>query len=142
MTVDLSKAEEGDTVEFRCGGRAVIASIRGPIDDTAYPLRVRFDGLECEDEAYTESGCLNCTDDPQLLDIIAIHKKPFDWADVKPGMAFVFKDTKEPHYRYVGKSTLYDDKHVFECVQWASIMRFDCELPNLTRAPERDIEVK
>ena len=78
--VDLSKAKAGDTVHFRNGGSCELRRI----DHYHSDLHFLHFGEECL--SYRSAGKFgNCV---RILDIIRIEPKAFDWADVKPGMAF------------------------------------------------------
>lgn len=70
--------------------------------------------------------------------VISHTHAPFDWDDVKPGMAF-----EESDYGlcwYIGKSALEDGCLLFE--QEGDETFTSDLLHDLTRAPEHDIEVK
>ena len=143
--IDLSKAKPGDTVHFRCGGSAVIAYVATD-NSMMRPLRINFAGYmgECE---YNSDGVNKKFH--QLLDVIRIEQRPFDWKDVKPGMAFKEK-YKGAIWLYSGPSIIKDNdgnyflhhnganfqgKTNLSEYQWISF-------PNMTRAPEHDIEVQ
>lgn len=137
MSVDLSKARKGDKVRFRCGGGAVIAEIH-PTGTAANSYRARFDISEI-DYFYSPAGLWTRTD-TTVFDIIAIEPAPFDWKDVRPGMAFLYKSKP---WVYAGEC-LYVDGNAL-CMR-----KFSCDCEPLydglsknlmTRAPEHDIEV-
>ena len=138
--VDLSKLKEGDTVGFRCGGAAEVEEVGGT--SVRHLKSVCFsDGCF---EYYSDSGEMSraC----RAFDIVEIIPAPFDWAGVRPGMAFEtglddqnmswfvgFCPSKEvPVFRYSEKNPLwrhqsyYDIDTGYECYE---------------RAPEHDIEV-
>jgi hypothetical protein len=97
------------------------------------------------DETDVEEFNSNTESDPDLVmafyykQIIAHEPAPFSWDDVKPGMAF--NDVSEGLCWYICKSVLHDDAYMFEqdevCLTVAG-----CDLEDLTRSPENDIEVK
>jgi hypothetical protein len=78
MTIDLSKGKPGDTLKLRCGGEIVVPE----------------DWREMTGSWYSAAGLLpwrknGTTLQKPVFDIIEIISKPFDWKDVKPGMAFI-----------------------------------------------------
>ena len=65
MTIDLSKLKAGDTVEFRCGGKAIVSDVHS---DGLFHLI--FDNNERL--SYFNDGDY-CGNSVSLFDIIAIH---------------------------------------------------------------------
>lgn len=134
--VDLSKAKAGDKVKFRCGGEAVIEKLKAP-DALGFPEhKVVF--ADCDDgfSHYHKSGKIT-HDMLHPFDIIAIEPKPFDWKDVKPGMAFEgpFSGVKF----YLGRS-IHDPNYIV-LQNKDNEATYSSWEQYLTRAPEHDIEV-
>jgi len=78
-----------------------------------------------------------------IKQIVKHEQKPFDWKDVKPGMAFVHKMYGSvqiyigPHISRhgIGEYSFYFyDKELKDCVHWLG--------NDLIRSPEHDIEVQ
>lgn len=99
--VDLSKLKPGDTVHFRCGGKAVVLFIRlkDPEQSYKYGVILKNSSNERLPENilppvgfYQIGGTLRGTNVEDPLDIIRI-EPAFRWEDVKPGMAFVYDKT-------------------------------------------------
>lgn len=86
--VDLTKLKAGDTVEFRCGGKAVVEKcVMFP--DIENVVNITFKG-DPTCRGYHQHGDYHYPR-KSVIDIINIIPKPFDWKDVKPGMAFTQK---------------------------------------------------
>jgi hypothetical protein len=89
--VDLSEAKAGDKVKFRCGGEAVITEK----SCGSVTVQIAFRHYN-EPLLFYRAGQLSHSGHiGGLLDIIAIEPKPFDWADVRPGMAFRYDRTDQ-----------------------------------------------
>lgn len=128
MEVDLNTLEEGWTVKFRCGGEAVVGKKDG---------NVLFLGGYAHDLCFHEDGRY-LTPGPCPFDIIEIIPKPFDWEDVKPGMAFKCRDNKSR--RYCGPSLTIPGRYVIlrdrPYGDYSPYLKKE-----LTRAPEDDNDV-
>ena len=83
MTVDLSAVKAGDTVKFRCGGKAVVKSI----GYSTGSYEIEFDG--CTIDSWFNDGSFYGNPKKHSIDIIEIIPAPFDWSDVKQGMGFI-----------------------------------------------------
>lgn len=100
--VDLSNLKAGDTVHFRCGGKAEILTVRIKEPERSYKYGVilknstnegiRYDVLDPVG-FYQIGGTLRGTNVEDPLDIIRV-EPAFRWEDVKPGMAFVMTNKK------------------------------------------------
>jgi hypothetical protein len=86
--IDLTKAKPGDKVLFRCGGEETI--VEALDDGSVTPIKLSFDGGGSVWFKRDGRIQLNGVDVPPYA-IIALEPAPgpeFDWATVKPGMAF------------------------------------------------------
>lgn len=139
MEVDLSKLEAGQTVKFKCGGESVIKSVSFRYN-TEYWLYMS--GYSCVVRYEGRSGL--CIQSP-MLDIIEIIPKPFDWKDVKPGMAFFDKldvyfyqsgsiIKEDDIYKWHHNGAKFQQKGNLGNTRWIAFC-------HLVRAPEHDIEV-
>lgn len=146
---DLSKAKAGDKVKFRCGGEAVILYAEPSMKyDNA--LHLRFDGsnhginYNVGGELYSAHNGL--VQPSAIFNIIAIEPAPFDWATVKPGMAFMYGDDTTI-WIYVGHAPDDDNDMIFRSKNDPTQFDFWCESDQrrgglLVRSSENDIKVK
>ena len=76
--------------------------------------------------------------------IIKHEPAPFDWADVKPGMAFEFPHSSNDNvYYYIGLDIFGLNRHVFHVGEQSwNYESFGTSIDHLVRVPEHDIEVK
>jgi hypothetical protein len=148
MTVDLSKLKKGDEVEFRCGGKAVVDSV-ADAKNPHLDKEIRFGGSLYEYMDYYNNGVrfrhyLGKLGGEQRspFDIIAIHKKPFDWDTVEAGMAFTC-ETYARIMHYVGKPTecIYEDDGTVFMQQDGKTFTQRIEREYLTRCPSHDVKV-
>lgn len=129
IKVNGIEVTKGCTVKFRCGGEAVVEKANGN--------EIKFEGCSI---ANVWDGCSSYySGEKTPFDIIEVIPPVFDWDTVEQGMAF--KDNYGNTCYYVG-----DD---FSCNTHVIVSNndnctdLDCVLKKtLTRAPERDIEVK
>lgn len=85
MSIDLSKAKPGMIVKFACGGEATIEGVgAGGFKFKHYSMVQHY----LSDGRVYPNGS-------SLCDIVGLEEPPFDWKDVKPGMAFA---THASHY--------------------------------------------
>jgi hypothetical protein len=131
--VDLSKLKKGDEVELRCGGK-IIAKANWPNFNVCF-----FNDRSFVQIKYSTDGTVDPSGEETPFDIIAIHKKPFDWAYVKAGMAFTDEDGDL--VIYIGQNP-YNDLSVAGFLRGESKKIYLFPKSDLTRAPEHDIEVK
>jgi len=87
MTVDLMTLKKGDTVHFRCGGKAEVTGKPYLGSATYWPLTVQLDGIG--GFAYEVDGTKN-KEKNHLLDIVGVTPAAFDWGTIKWGMAFKY----------------------------------------------------
>lgn len=137
--VDLSKAQAGDTVKFRCGGEAEIQAITfGTGECHEAEIRIAFAWTK-----YFNDGSFHR--EPHPFDIIAIEPKPFDWKDVKPGMAFT-REGREGVFIFVGIAKgEHAGSYIFELPasdDWSYDSWPFEGLYYFSRAPEHDITPK
>lgn len=153
MKVDLSKLEIGDTVHFRNKGIAVVSEIKeGDCEEFTYLIRLEtfhaFASLEAW--SFTSEGeCGQGTEGECIFDIIRVEHKPFDWKDVKHGMAFVVHSyghiTLIPGniVWYIGQNL---EKEFSDCIICCSAKNScansltSVNQGKLTRSPENDIK--
>jgi len=134
--VDLSKLQAGDTVHFRCGGSAVVRGMfKGgdvftvSFDYDDYGINWHSDG-----KYYLEGS--------SLIDIMRIEPKPFDWADVKAGMAFKCPAGRNVYYYICTCWGVEDRVLLSRAYGFMTEEKIFVSLKSdLTRAPEYDIEV-
>lgn len=134
--IDLSKLKAGDTVKFRCGGKAVVKSID-------YRYRQYSIVFEDEEDSWDyHFGGFFIPSEPCLIDIIEIIPKPFDWSDAKPGMAFEQGRDKILVY-FLGYHPVKPFRLFFIGEEAITAESFSVKAASdqLTRAPEHDIEV-
>ncbi len=136
MTVDLSKAQAGDKVKFRCGGDAVIESI-GLYNASRKDYNVTLSGFDGH-ILYGVDGSYGFAEHKFIADIIAVEPKAFNWADAKVGMGF----RKYPHndiytfltfHPFNKDIGIFEDFTTHEAVTWFVF--------NMTRAPEHDVKI-
>lgn len=132
MTVDLSELKSGDTVHFRCGGSAEIKEV---IKCIGAGYNLIFDDIQYVHTSWDIDGTKQCSQ--KIFDIIRIEPKPFDWSEVKRGMAF--EHVNKSVYRYIGDSLISYDYAVLELL--GSSSSFVANKKNLTRAPEYDLDL-
>lgn len=125
MTVDLSKAKPG-----------MIVTIQGMIVDIVGGGDLAIENVY--------GGSLFRMILPQSA-VVSIEYPPFDWEDVKPGMAIKAKYTQNPDELYwiVGKA-IHVPTGSIGCIiiQRKDGQSFNFHTDNLLRVPEHDIEVK
>lgn len=131
MTVDLSKAKPGMIAKFRCGGQAVIDKTH--YKELTHSYAFWFKGLD-SNENYFEDGMVHPSSH-KLLDIIALEEPPFDWKDVKPGMAF--RDGGNYKLYYIGKN--FQRELPCFCTETGDVLTIS-NFKHFTRAPEHDIK--
>lgn len=134
--IDMSKAKIGDTVKFRCGGEAVISKKAG----TYYEFEGYAASKYGRDNHWPETGAfLYPIEGRSMFDIIAIIPKPFDWKDVKPGMAFRHASNGTLWY-YVGRNLskhgISNTTHIFSEIDTNQLSWFG---EAMQRAPEHDL---
>lgn len=140
--IDLSKAKAGDTVHFRCGGQAVIKDVvvvhpAGSMN--SYRNKIHFEGDTYPDEKlYQDCGTRKGTSVTTRFDIISITPKPFDWKEVKAGMAF-YTNPKDIEY-FVGMHPITNNP-VMTNGEGSNAYGYGYE-HQLKRAPEHDVTVK
>lgn len=134
--VDLSKAKAGQIVHFRCGGSAKIESLL--IQDKVY---IGFTEVTRLMDEYYHNGRLVPSDAPMShkhpFDIVRIEDPPFDWKDVKPGMAFQLGCESDNICWFVGLSSL-GDKVVFEQSKGRDVLWYARPYPGYSRIPDHD----
>ncbi len=144
--VDLSKAQAGDTVVFKCGGKWKIGKIE---PSTRYPdsTWIRFEGA-IDGLVYLNDGQVPgeivAKNGATPFNIIAIEPKPFDWKDVKPGMAFSEAGREYGRLVYFIGFSIQPNSQGEHNPVWqhkGSDLTFTSHKNNYTRAPEHDIEV-
>jgi len=139
--IDLSKLEVGDTVKFRCGGEEKVMCIRACLSSGANhskAFNLSFNVSNKDITTFEIDG--ECQLYRSFLDIIEIIPKPFDWKDVKQGMAFVMQSGK---YRHIFVAKDHRGFYVFETPDFnklAYVGIMDDALQDLTRSPENDIK--
>jgi hypothetical protein len=132
MTVDLSKLQAGDTVEFLCGGRAVIENLI-PLGDSL--IEVDFEGYSAFFD-YRKDGTLSATVEGPF-DIIAIHKKPFDWANVKAGDKFKYTNSNAlGRLEFVAMHPYSDGTAI--CVNLEAVDKHTRQVPIDSMEPDND----
>ncbi len=141
--VNVSQSKKGDSVIFRCGGRAEIAEkvdINGlKLVGYAAPI---LDGYFSPNHWYNDGKFSREGSHP--LDIIAIEPAPFDWATVKPGMAFD-KPQRAGTLWYIGPDPVDENYAVFGTYRptgggfWGDLTFY--KKISLARAPEKDVKV-
>jgi len=130
--VDLSKAQKGDKVKFRCGGEAVIDG-HYPNDCDIFTLDIMGNLFDF----YDNGGFYKKKQTP--FDIISIEPAPFDWSTVKNGMGF--EDiVAGAIFIYIGPSMINEETLVVQDITAAKCIRY-IDRRGLFRAPEHDIEV-
>lgn len=133
--VNLNTLKKGEEIELRCGVKLRADSI-GALG--AY-YRVHFGS---EFLWYDKYGLRHETGEPSPLDIIAIHKKPFDWDTVEVGMAF--RDIHGDVFNYLGPDWS-DNRFAFFIDFGAGSLDIAdvTQVPKdeLTRAPKHDVKV-
>jgi len=137
--IDLNKVKEGDAVKFRCGGEAVVREINKPGSNSYV---VRFNDYEdYASSLFQPNGVKhNRSIFTTPFDIIEIIPAPFDWADVKAGMAFENEAGEIYYFRcldFESDTFVIASTHNIK----ASSVSFCCK-SGITRSPEHDIEVK
>lgn len=144
MTIDLSTLKPGDTVHFRCGGKAVVDFCCQQKSDNGTE-RDSW-GIYYKGDEKRHRKTFNKTDGSseyaQPFDIIRV-ESAFRWEDVKPGMAFAHING-ERLFWYIGPSMVHNSVHIFADKKPVFCKENLTFLPefDLTRAPEHDIEVK
>ena len=139
MEVDLSTLEEGQTVKFRCGGEAVVETVDKTISISDGIYHLHFEGYGFD--GFYKNGEHEISTEPSPFDIIEIIPKPFDWKDVKPGMAFL-DNNKKPVW-YVGPAWGVE-KLVVICETREQYSSDDIKFNEkyyMVRIPEHDIKV-
>lgn len=137
--VDLSTLKPGQIVKLRCGGEFELkdnASRSGDWIDLIFKM-----GDKNFHNSWNKDGSFTVSLGHHPLDIVEIIPLPFDWADVKPGMAFLQYPNKVVWY--VGPDyanplwVVVNEKrnHVGQSSLW-SLLKND-----LVRKPEDDIKV-
>ncbi len=133
--IDLSKLKKDYTVKFQCGGESVVVGI--DIRDHIFYLLFPEISPDCGNSfPYDKNGIGK--EWTSLLDIMEIIPAVFDWATVKPGMAF--DDGDGLIKIFVAKSLLNQGRCV-TCSLNHDSLKYSLKSA-LTRAPEHDIEVQ
>ena len=121
---------EGCILYFSCGGSFEWNSW---MEETAYGFNIDINGFMF---SYTNSGRIS-REVQHPFDIVKINPKPFDWKDVKQGMAF--QDECKDDYYYVSNDFADDERVVVceetDCSEFRSIHKY-----KLTRCPEGDLK--
>lgn len=130
---------EGCTVHFRCGGSSDTADGASNSDVTVFEndgfIRIYFNGLKIN---YANDGTVyNCSNGDNPFDIVKIDPKPFDWKDVKQGMAF--KDVDGDVWYYVAED-FRDNDLVVVCEDSDCKGFYNCPKAELTRYEEGDLK--
>lgn len=95
--VDLTKVTVGQIAHFRCGGKARITKI-----DESMPTRAFIFDEGDIFWSMPRNGVISVAATPSPFDIIRIEDPPFDWDNVKQGMAFNLTPQLSLNtYRYV-----------------------------------------
>lgn len=127
--VDLSNAKAGQIAHFRCGGKAEISR--------------KFSGINLGVEScvinYQSDGRYGGILSGSPFDIIRLEDPPFDWKDVKPGMAFL---RHGEIFYYVAEHLYNKEMAVFACPESSPAVYDGLSKIYFERIPERDIEVK
>lgn len=143
--VDLSKLKAGDKVKFRCGGEAVVESVIDNFSKEAGWYEVKFEGFKWREEYHPDGFVGGTGFDEAIGDIIAIEPKPFDWSEVRPGMAFNQRQgLRKTLVYFLGYHPVKPFRLFFigEEAITAESFSVKAALDQLTRAPEHDIEVQ
>ncbi len=136
MTIDLSKAKAGDVVKFFCG---VTDTITYAGNFTLEPGARRFEFEKYAAETFHSDGrpwvgAMNSTHR-----IVSITPKPFNWHDVKAGMAFISDELPPSPLWYVGKHLTDDSMVVMAKGHNGTFPYNGLGKRQLTRAPEHDL---
>lgn len=134
--INLSKLQDGDTVVFRCEGKAVANKVECVTDGVG----IYFNGIM--PMMYFNNGRCFAVDGKvdTPFDIVDIIPKEFDFADAEQGMAFKFADGNIFYF-------IAEDKTNNNCViigelngQGEFFNIDSCCKSNLSRAPKHDID--
>lgn len=108
--IDMSKLQVGDIVHFRSGGSAIVDSVRSTITGSV----INFTNYGAGNYTFDSDGSWN-SNNRQLLDIVKITPKSFDWSIAERGMAFRYRDMpNSPTLFFIGLSSLRDGTAIFE----------------------------
>lgn len=140
MSVDLSALEIGDEVDLFCGLRLKVKSIK-PMTLERGAVTLEWDAGYAA-QTYHRNGQGWASADNDFDRITAIHKKPFDWNEVKPGDQFFYTNSNA-----LGRLTFVamhpTRKGVAVCINEAAHDKHprNVSLDDMERAQEHDIEV-
>lgn len=132
MTVDLTKARPGMIAKFRCGGEWVISESIA----LGHGVSLKFVGSNVQFGFCGINGRY-LHNDHTPFDIIELIDPPFDWKDVRPGMAFTIRPefrsgTSSPIFRYISGTET-------RIAAFDSISYYDKD--KIERCPDSDIKV-
>lgn len=121
----IDSAQKGDVAIFRCGGASVILKILhccGKVD-------FHFNGNSFSTNNH---GFRFGSENPSDFDIINISSKPFEWKDLKAGMAFEYKED----YAYF----VYFNSDGYKCfsTKGHSCPQVLTTISEFSRAPRKD----
>ena len=136
MIVDLGKLEVGHTVKFRNGGEDIVARMEDSRNVTW--ITIWFEGYSddsCRISRSKSGAVFGAKEQP--FDIIEVIPKPFDWKDVKRGMAFRYRDNI---VYYIAPNLNYQRWSVFETPGDPNCYNGFAN-SSLTRTPEYDKKV-
>ena len=105
--VDYSKIRAGDTVKFRCGGSAVVQE--GYF--FGHAAKLKFAG---SDDSIHYDLTHHRT---SVFDVVEVIPKPFEWKDLKPGMAFKYREQTVYYCFSDNRGTRHYSMESFSCPQ-------------------------
>jgi hypothetical protein len=137
--IDLTYVKSGDLLEFAAGGKGIVHKIR-PIKTTTPLCAEEFDVVfQCDEHTHLPFYANGKSLFSRLLDITAVLEPPFNWDNVKVGMAFERRKSFERNktYFYVGKNPFTSNIWRVFSTPEGQLKEMQCEY--LFRVPEKDV---
>lgn len=144
--VDLGKVKSGDTVVFNTGNSRVVDRIyprvKEAIDNQFFVLSFAVkEDYNTEVDFHRSGYAVGLAGIVFITEIIPA--QPFNWGDVKRGMAFKRQTCKDTVYHYIGWSLNNGDYGIFQVVGKSSAQNpiRSVSVNMMKRCPEHDMKI-
>jgi hypothetical protein len=95
MQVKLNALKSGDTLYFRCGGKATVReTLMSNFNTALVDIWFVENGEHASSERYWTNGMWGASE--HIRDVVKVEPKPFDWDKATWGMAFCHWDIAAP----------------------------------------------